>query len=447
MTTPLHEKIFTNRTLNGNKIRWIGFDMDYTLAIYIQSAFQKLCYDVTLRKLVELGYPEELLKVEYDPEFSQRALVFDKERGNVLKLDSFNFVKLALHGFKFYSRAKKQEVYHSLPIQYKDRFESADSLFHLPEIFLYCALVDFKDHNPGSIRQSYFEIFDEIRYYSDLAHNDDTIKNIVLQNMEQFIHRDPHLPECLEWFRKNEKKLFLLTNSYWDYTEKVMEYILPGEKTGVNWMEYFDAIIVGANKPDFFTGNQRFLEVDYKNGLMSNVLFPDFKTFNVYQGGNVHLFEKLLEVNGNEILYIGDHIYSDVVSSKKRRNWRTALIVEELDTTLKTSPLMRKSILDLEEKVYRLEELEKEADHALAESLDMEIRENIREIEKKFHPLWGDSFRVSRNRSRFAAQVVEFACLYTGCVSNFRHYSPNQLFRAPLSCLSHDLLIPSPLMD
>ncbi len=58
----------------------------------------------------------------------------------------------------------------------------------------------------------------------------------------------------LESFRKAGKKVFLLTNSLWDYSNVVMNYV-EGKKTGnamdLAWTKYFDLIIVGGNKPAF----------------------------------------------------------------------------------------------------------------------------------------------------------------------------------------------------
>jgi hypothetical protein len=58
----------------------------------------------------------------------------------------------------------------------------------------------------------------------------------------------------LKQYKRFGKKVFLVTNSLWDYTHPVMNY-LEGKKTGsakdLQWTEYFDLIIVGANKPSF----------------------------------------------------------------------------------------------------------------------------------------------------------------------------------------------------
>ncbi len=46
-------------------------------------------------------------------------------------------------------------------------------------------------------------------------------------------------------------------------------------------------------------------------------------------------FTQDLNVNGDDVLYIGDHIYGDIVRLKKHCNWRTALVVEELGNELR----------------------------------------------------------------------------------------------------------------
>src|SRR5690606_17730474 len=51
----------------------------------------------------------------------------------------------------------------------------------------------------------------------------------------------------------------------------------------------------------------------------------------VYQGGNVKDFERLTGIAGSRTLYVGDHIYGDILRSKKESAWRTLMIIQELD--------------------------------------------------------------------------------------------------------------------
>ena len=50
---------------------------------------------------------------------------------------------------------------------------------------------------------------------------------------------------------------------------------------------------------------------------------------------NLADFEKFVGISGESILYVGDHIYGDILRSKKSSLWRTCLIVEELEAELR----------------------------------------------------------------------------------------------------------------
>lgn len=61
----------------------------------------------------------------------------------------------------------------------------------------------------------------------------------------------------LQQYRASGRKIFLLTNSLWDYTYVVMNYLQGGkdkcraDRRDLAWLEYFDLVIVGASKPAF----------------------------------------------------------------------------------------------------------------------------------------------------------------------------------------------------
>jgi len=42
------------------------------------------------------------------------------------------------------------------------------------------------------------------------------------------------------------------------------------------------------------------------------------------------VFSALIGAKGRDVLYCGDHIYGDILKSKKIRGWRTFLVVPEL---------------------------------------------------------------------------------------------------------------------
>jgi hypothetical protein len=48
-----------NRSLKMTSVQWIGFDMDYTLAICDQAKMDSLQVDATVQRLVKRGCPPD----------------------------------------------------------------------------------------------------------------------------------------------------------------------------------------------------------------------------------------------------------------------------------------------------------------------------------------------------------------------------------------------------
>src|SRR5947207_10367372 len=77
---PRKNRVFCNRNLRMDTIEMIGFDMDYTLALYHQDRLEQLSMELTLQKLVDKhGYSDAILKLSYDPRWAIRGLVVDKK--------------------------------------------------------------------------------------------------------------------------------------------------------------------------------------------------------------------------------------------------------------------------------------------------------------------------------------------------------------------------------
>ncbi|HEY3667032.1 MAG TPA: 5'-nucleotidase domain-containing protein, partial [Polyangiaceae bacterium] len=88
------DRVFVNRDLRFSNIDWIGFDMDYTLAIYNQEEMDRLSVRATLEKLSSRGYaPDIIASVQYRIDFPIRGLLIDKRFGHILKMDRFKVVQ------------------------------------------------------------------------------------------------------------------------------------------------------------------------------------------------------------------------------------------------------------------------------------------------------------------------------------------------------------------
>lgn len=94
-------RIFVNRSMHLEKIKFFGFDMDYTLAVYKSPDLESLAFDLVRERLIEMGYPADIHAFMYDPTFPVRGLWFDTETGILLKVDPYGNILVAVFGFKF----------------------------------------------------------------------------------------------------------------------------------------------------------------------------------------------------------------------------------------------------------------------------------------------------------------------------------------------------------
>ncbi len=474
-------RVFCNRNLRMDSIEMIGFDMDYTLALYHQDKLEKLSIELTLGKLVEKhGYPEAIKGLSYDPLWAVRGVMIDRQLGNVFKLDRHSYVGRCYHGFRQLTQEQRRSIYRNEKINLSsDRFAWIDTLFGLPEAVMYMTLVAWADQQTG--RVDYHKLFGDIRTAIDEAHRDDTLKSVIKADIPAFIVKDPLLGETLHKFRSSGKKLFLLTNSLYDYTDVVMQYLLDGERKAYpSWRNYFDIVIVGGAKPAFFNELRPFVQIDpATNAAVPDLEIKHLSRDKIYQGGNVVAFEQMTGLKGEQVLYIGDHIYGDILRLRKQHMWRTAMVLQELEREISVSDRLEAQIEDLDLLDRRHRNLESEIDYqslrlrriqrllddehtapavrarleeartlaresvdALrdrAEIMDAEVCSLEARIDRTYNAHWGSCLREGNENSRFGEQVNDYADLYTSRVSNFSPYSPLRYFRAPRRPMPHEI--------
>ncbi len=475
-------RVFSNRDLRMGGITWVGFDMDYTLAIYDQPEMDRLSIDATIDKLVRRGYPTFIVDAPQELDFAVRGLLIDKRNGHILKMDRYKHVSKGYHGFRQLTKDELRALYHSKKLRpATPRYHWIDTLYALSEASLYAALVDALEKRRQAV--DYAKLFTDIRECIDEAHRDGTILDAVLGDLPRFVRRDPDLALTLHKLRSAGKKLFLLTNSRWSYTDKMMNYLLGGAMAEYpSWRNYFDIVIVAATKPAFFQERRPLLErvpAEGGEGHVRPATFP-LERGKIYEGGNLHDFERALGVSGDQVLYVGDHIYGDILRSKKESVWRTAMIIQELETEVhahqacaddfeRTSELEdAREHLEDDLRFYqaRYKELTRSIEHGegkaggakLAEleaergrtkrsvervrgklrAVESELGTLERRIDSRFHPFWGSLLKEGTEESSFGAQVEEYACVYTSRVSNLLAYSPQQHFRGARDVMAHE---------
>lgn len=393
-----------------------------------------------MQELVNLGYPAELLKLSYDGSYPIRGLMLDIHRGNYLKVDMFGHISTCHHGSRPIPKKELAQIYPSLMIDTSDRnsYYSLDTLYSVCEAGLYRQMVDFLD--AAALDVSYENLFRDVRATLDLIHRNGMLKSHIIANPSKYILPSPRLRPLLERFRQAGRKSFLLTNSDFLYSNVVMTYLL-----GHDWKELFDYIIVAAAKPAFFMHGSQLREVDLETGNLHIGRQPkELVRGKVYNGGSIKLFQELTGAIGNQVLYVGDHIFSDVVVSKRRHFWRTLLVVRELEKEIQAD----RNAHDIKVRLQNLEFIRREAHRGLDSSstvppdmkqLRKEIGITRSKLDAVFNPYWGSLFRSGNEQSLFSLQVRRFADLYTSHFENLCNYPLFYLFASVSEMLPHEL--------
>ena len=473
LEVPLQRQVFCNRALNMDKMQAVGFDMDYTLAEY-KVDFDLLAFDGAIRKLRQLGYPEEIESFTYDADKYQRGLMIDKRRGNLVKLDRHKYAKVAYHGLTEIPSAERKAIYaqsyEQQPQFNPPDYASIDTEFLKVDVCLFSQLVDLKDRQ-GLPRATYAEVYKDVRNAVDLCHCDGEIKGPVAQNPARYIKPSPDLPGMLQQLKQDGKQVFLLTNSLYDYTEVVCTFLL-----GADWLDYFDLVIVGARKPGFLLDPYLPLfQIRTEDGSLENVEMGSpqgaanaLAKGKVFQGGNWNHLHRMLQLRtGSDLMYVGDHMYSDILRSKRTLGWRTVLMVPELESEVielgkmeegqRRAQELRQARMHVDQQLRRaglrylalghgvsdeqLEKLKAEREKLSRQQseLSKRITEAVSANHHSVHSDWGQLFKAGHQNSRWAQQVQENACLYTSHVTNFLFLNAN--LRVLEDLMPHDRMI------
>lgn len=465
--------IYCSRTLNLRSIKAIGYDMDYTLIHYNVDAWEGRAYEYGLETLREEGLPVEGLK--FDPNLVIRGLIMDRECGNLIKVDRFGLVKRAMHGTRMMTWQQIREAYgrELVNLRNEGRYVFLNTLFSVSEAVMYMQLVDRLDQGAfatGSGALSYQALYKYVERALYRTHVEGKLKAEIIQQPENYVELDPEMAQTLMDQKDSGKLLLLITNSDYVYTNKMMSFaydrFLP---EGMTWRDLFDMVIVMARKPDFFNYAMSLYQVVTQDGLMRPALAAS--RGGLYCGGSARMVEKALGVEGDDILYIGDHIYTDAALAKLNFRWRTALIIRELELEVhalakgrphrdKLKELMHKKevVGDLFNQLRlsrqrmlngrsTLQYFDDEAalNETLAqllmvmEKLDTYIGPMLEKDGQHFSERWGYLSRAGLNdKSQLNRQIEKYADIYTSRVSNFMRYTPYMYFRSPSQSLAHD---------
>jgi len=313
----------------------VGFDMDHTFVRYKLDNMYDLMHGALCHFLQDM-YPKELfVGLNRDQTFEMKGQIFDTVKGHFIAVDSTGNVCSLRHGsgdrirdtIKIHSEYPEGKWEHfNLARTFSkdiDKYVAFLSAFGIPAAFIIATVIDWIDENENSVenrkkayRKLVHHVYDGFNHHYDpdsLVLDQGHFFPNIKRNPEKFLHKVPDtLLEFVKILQRQNKKVFLMTNSRADFTEVVCDYAL-----GPGWRSLFDIVVCHAQKPSFFFEEKPFFQTD---GILS--------------GGNSTAFLERNEFVSREkslILYFGDDVNGDVFAPSHFSNWHTVAILEELE--------------------------------------------------------------------------------------------------------------------
>lgn len=461
--------VYCNRSLNLRSIKAIGYDMDYTLVHYHVEAWEGRAYEHIKLRLLAAGWPVETLT--FDPGLVMRGLVLDLKLGNVVKANRFGYVWRAIHGPNVIPYQEMRQAYTRTLVDLSDRsrWVFLNTFFSISSAVMYSQLVELFDQGSLTGVLSYGDLYWRVQDVLDAAHIEGELKAEIMAMPDLYVDRDPMMPLTLRDQKQAGKKILLITNSEFEYTNFMLTYTVdPFLPEGETWRDLFDISIVSARKPDFFKGSSPIFEVVNDEGLLKPWVGP-IQEGKVYLGGHAGALEECLGMSGDEILYVGDHLFADVNVTKNVLRWRTALVMREMEEELDAIDANRAKQQEIRTMMFEKVDLEdqysqarldiqrqKHGGESPSEKSIPELEEEIQSIREKllaidqqlaplvisdgadFNPIWGYLMRTGNDKSHLTRQVERYADIYTSRVSNLLRYTPFMFYRAPRGSVPHD---------
>ncbi|KAI4825156.1 hypothetical protein KUCAC02_020854 [Chaenocephalus aceratus] len=444
------DTIFANNEMSLRDTEVYGFDYDYTLAFYSRN-LHTLIFNIARDILItNHRYPEGLRDYEYIPNFAVRGLHYDVQKGLLMKIDAFHYIQLGTV-YRGLDPVPDEEViamYEGchVPLENMSDFYGKSShgqtmkqfmdIFSLPEMTLLSCVNDFfMRHNID---------YEPVHLYKDVkeAIRDVHVKGIMYRAVEadigKYICYGEQSHAVLKKLAEHGKKMFLITNSPFDFVDRGMNFIV-----GKDWRDLFDIVIVQADKPGFFNDRRKpFRRVTDKGALLWDRIHK-LEKGKIYKQGNLYEFLRLTGWGGSKVLYFGDHIYSDLADLTLKHGWRTGAIIPELRKEIK--------IMNTEEYMHMMawlqaltgliEQMQVHRDPASQAVVEEWIseREDMRAQTKDiFNPQFGSLFRTYHNPTYFSRRLSRFADIYMPSISCLLNYDFQHTFFPRRTPLQHE---------
>ncbi|XP_061171601.1 5'-nucleotidase domain-containing protein 3-like [Saccostrea echinata] len=439
--------IFANNETSLSEIDIYGFDYDYTLACY-KPELHHLIFELGREALIQkYRYPDQLVNIEYCPDFAVRGCHYDVKKGLLLKLDSFHNIQLGTvyRGTKGLSDEAVKTLYGGIHVSLEDMntfygtgpmYQLVD-LFAPPEMTLLCNITDFFMENGIPYDPEY--VFHDVRSAVQSVHNSGQLHSQIMADLETYLDKETGINLLLETLVNKGKQLFLITNSGFPFVDAGMKFMV-----GDNWRDLFQVIITKARKPKFFNESKRPFRIydpETQNESYDRVL--ELSKGKIYQQGNYYMLQSMTGWYGFNVLYFGDHVYSDLADPSLKHGWRTGAIIPELEAEIIKSnnleyQLAVKWLCTLQDLIENAQ-MDRTQDTSQIRQCWLDERKKIRNYTKSlFNAQFGSIFRTYHNPTYFSRRLARFADLYMSNVVNLLHYPIDHTFYPRRMELPHE---------
>ncbi|KAA8590755.1 hypothetical protein FQN60_001698 [Etheostoma spectabile] len=384
--------IYANNEVDLDEVDIYGFDYDYTLALY-SNALHSMIYNTARDFLIEqFKYPEGIRKYDYIPNFTVRGLHYDIQKGLLMKIDAFHYIEPGTVGLSPVPDEEVLQLYggtYHVPLQQDSGFYGKGprvkqfmDIFSIPEMTLLAATNDF-------FITSGIE-YDPVHLFKDVS----------------LIQRGEETAAVLHRLVSHGKKLFLITNSPFSFVDKGMKHMV-----GKEWRDFFDVVIVQADKPHFFTDCIKRLD---SNGDLR------WEKINSLDKGQIYKQDLML-----------------------RHGWRTAAIVPELEqeTKVVSTKQYALSLTWLQALTGLMERLQIHRDpesKVVFEEWHNERDELMVMTKNLFNPQFGSLFRTCHNPTYFSRRLCRFSDIYMASLSCLLNYDVSYTFYPRRTPLQHE---------
>ncbi|XP_033225207.1 5'-nucleotidase domain-containing protein 3 isoform X2 [Belonocnema kinseyi] len=397
-------------------------------------------------------YPAGIQKLEYREGFAVRGLHYDIEKGLLLKLDSFLQIQFGtvyrgLHPvpddevLRLYKNRIIPIAYVEAPQRHthdgmhRTKMVQLADLFSVPEMVLLCNVTEYflRNHIDYHPEILFRDVKNSVQSCHPIMHT--TVEN----DVSQYLEPNKDLNKFFDRLKAAEKKMFLVTNSPFHFVDKGMRFLV-----GDKWQDYFDLVIVQARKPRFFTEESRPLRMyDEENQTQLWDRVTKIEKGVIYLEGTVKQLQDMTGWRGHQVLYFGDHPYSDLADVTLQHGWRTGAIIKELTHEIETlnDRKFKENANWLQMLTGLIEDHQDTADPEAAAELElwMRQRDELRnEIKRVFNEQFGSVFRTYHNPTYFSRRLFRFADIYMSSITNLLYYSTNHTFYPRRGVMPHE---------